>query len=178
MFIISLTLASIIWWLFCARGTWELSAACVMPMQTTQVLAGVSSVRCVNNLVDSKGTSHAFTIRHVLVPAAEGSQKPTSAVTPCYFCLWCLPWFPEEEFANTGPRSNMFIYAEYHYLTLLAFPFPSVGPFAKQCYWMWVKTAVWAVMFVWQYRSQSEMFGSGGAKTRPRINLAFSKCSA
>ena len=144
MFISSLAVTSTIWWLFCAKSTWELAettAACIMPMQTIQVLAQVSNARCMNNLVDSKGTSHAFTIRHVLVPVAEGSQKPTSAVTPCYFCLWLLPWFPEEEFANTGPRSNMFIYAEYHYLTLLAFPFTSVGPFAKQCYLMWVKTS-------------------------------------
>lgn len=134
-------------------------------MQTIQVLAQASGVRCTNILVDSKGTSHAFTIRHVLVPVAEGSRKPTSAVTPCYFCLWCLPWFPEEEFANTGPRSNMFIYAEYHYLSLWAFPFTSVEPFVKQCYLTWVKTSVRVVMSVWQYKSESEPFGSGGAKT-------------
>lgn len=51
-----------------------------------------------------------------------------------YSCLWCLQWFPEEEFANTEPRSNMFTYTGYHYLALLAFPFTLVGPFAKPCY--------------------------------------------
>jgi len=122
----SLSIASKIWWLFCAKSTWELSettAACIMPVQTVQVLAQVSSVRCMNNLVDSKDSSHAFTIRHVLVPVAEVSQKPTSAVTPCYFCLWCLLWFLEEASANTGPSSNVFTYAEYRYLTLPAFSF-------------------------------------------------------
>lgn len=78
MIISSLTVASTIWWLFCAKSTWELSettAACVRPMQTIQVLAQVSSVRCMNNLVDSRDASRAFTIRRVLVPVAEGSQE-------------------------------------------------------------------------------------------------------
>lgn len=128
----------------CAKSTWELfetAAARVMPVQTVQVLAQLPSLGCRSSLVDSRDASHASTIRHILVPVPKGSQKPSSAVTPCYFCLWCLQWFPEEEFANTGPISNVFTSAEYHYLTLLAFPFTSVGPFAKQRYLTRVKTS-------------------------------------